>query len=371
MKHHRVTAFAWFCVCLLAGAVMGEMRAAADDAASWNRSAAAQYLDERQTWWRNWPQAARDRETVCVSCHTALPYALARPALRAALAEGRPTANERKLLDDVTKRVRLWKEIEPFYPDQTRGIPKTSESRGTEAILNALILASRDARSGVLGDDAQQAFDNLWALQMKTGELSGAWAWLNFRYEPWESADGPYYGATLAAIAVGSAPSGYTSNAGIQDGLKMLRAFLQRGSESQNLFNRIMLLWASTRLPGLLTPEQQRSIIDASLATQQSDGGWTLSSLGRWTRRDGTALDARSDGYATGLITFVLQQAGMSRVEQPVNKGLTWLARNQERTSGAWPGYSLNKEREPSSDAAQFMRDAATSFAVLALTSQK
>jgi squalene-hopene/tetraprenyl-beta-curcumene cyclase len=300
-----------------------------------------------------------------------LPYALARPVLRAALAEDGPTANERKLLDDVTKRVRLWKEIEPFYPDQTRGIPKTSESRGTEAILNALILASRDARSGVLGDDAQQAFDNLWALQMKTGELSGAWAWLNFRYEPWESADGPYYGATLAAIAVGSAPNGYASNAGIQDGLKMLRAFLQRGSESQNLFNRIMLLWASTRLPGLLTPEQQRSIIDASLATQQSDGGWTLSSLGRWTRRDGTALDARSDGYATGLITFVLQQAGMSRVEPPVNKGLTWLARNQERTSGAWPGYSLNKEREPSSDAAQFMRDAATSFAVLALTSQK
>ena len=45
------------------------------------------------------------------------------------------------MLDRVTKRVRLWKEVEPFYDDQTRGLPKTSESRGTEAILNALVLA--------------------------------------------------------------------------------------------------------------------------------------------------------------------------------------------------------------------------------------
>ena len=41
--------------------------------------------------------------------------------------------------------MRLWKEVEPYYPDQTRGLPKTSESRGTEAVFNALILAARDA----------------------------------------------------------------------------------------------------------------------------------------------------------------------------------------------------------------------------------
>ena len=51
------------------------------------------------------------------------------------------------MLEDVTKRVRMWKEIEPFYPDQLRGLPKTSESRGTEAILNAVILSTRDARA--------------------------------------------------------------------------------------------------------------------------------------------------------------------------------------------------------------------------------
>ena len=50
-----------------------------------------------------------------------------------------------------------------------------------------MILASRDATDGALSDDARKAFTNLWALQMKTGELSGAWAWLNFKYEPWEA----------------------------------------------------------------------------------------------------------------------------------------------------------------------------------------
>src|SRR6266567_3269663 len=117
--------------------------AADSGSASWSKAAAA-YLDGRAAWWMTWPQSARDHDTFCVSCHTALPYAIGRPALRAALGEQGPSPNERKLLDNVTKRVRLWKEVEPFYPDATRGAPKTAESRGTESILNALILASYD-----------------------------------------------------------------------------------------------------------------------------------------------------------------------------------------------------------------------------------
>src|SRR6266571_2167407 len=114
-------------------------------------------------------------------------YARARPALRAELGEADLPAPERKLLDNVVKRVRLWKEVEPFYPDQSRGLPKTSESRGTEAILNSLVLASHDAATGTLTEDTRQAFNNLWALQFRAGDQAGAWAWLNFHYEPWES----------------------------------------------------------------------------------------------------------------------------------------------------------------------------------------
>src|SRR5262245_28524969 len=101
--------------------------------------AAAAYLDNRIEWWVHWPNAARDHDTSCVSCHTALPYAIARPALHAALSEHEQAAGERVLLANVVKRVRSWKDVEPFYPDQTRGLPKTSESRGTESVLNALI----------------------------------------------------------------------------------------------------------------------------------------------------------------------------------------------------------------------------------------
>lgn len=77
--------------------------------------------------------------------------------------------------------------MEPFYPDQTRGIPKTSESRAIESVMNALVLATRDAESSRLSADTKTAFGVMWPLQMKTGPQNGAWTWLNFGYEPWES----------------------------------------------------------------------------------------------------------------------------------------------------------------------------------------
>jgi hypothetical protein len=64
--------------------------------------------------------------------------------LAARLGESGPSPQARKLFDNVAKRVRLWKDVAPYYPDQTRGIPKSSESRGTEAVLNALVLARPD-----------------------------------------------------------------------------------------------------------------------------------------------------------------------------------------------------------------------------------
>src|SRR5690349_22590428 len=104
-------------------AVWGQPEAKIGNA--WDPKAAAAYLDQRQSWWMEWPKAARDHETFCVSCHTAVPYALARPALRKVLGEENPSANERRLLNNVVKRVRLWKEVEPFYSDADRGTYKT------------------------------------------------------------------------------------------------------------------------------------------------------------------------------------------------------------------------------------------------------
>jgi squalene-hopene/tetraprenyl-beta-curcumene cyclase len=247
---------------------------------------------------------------------------------------------------------------------------KTVESRGTESVLNALVLASRDAQNGQLTADARMAFDNMWAEQQTTGDRKGAWLWLRFNNEPWEANDSDFYGATLAAVAIGAAPGDYRASPGIQRNIGMLREYLNRESGSQTVLNRVALLWAAAKLPGLIEPDRQKAIVAELLQRQQADGGWSLSSLiGGWKRSDGTAQEERSDGYSTGLIIFALQQAGISPENGQLKRGISWLTANQDKTDGSWPAYSLNKNKEHhiSPETALFMTDAATSYAVLAL----
>lgn len=357
--------------CLAAGVLAISWRAETKAAGSWDQKAAAAYLDRREAWWSDWPKAARDHETFCVSCHTAVPYALARPALRGALAEDAPSPAERKLLESVTRRVRLWNQVAPFYTDADRGAYKSAESRGTESVLNALILAARDARSSQLTADARAALAHMWAEQQTSGSKKGAWSWLRFANEPFEADDSDFYGATLAAVAAGTAPENYRSGPEIQENLAMLREYLRRESAAQPAVNRVSLLWASAKLPGLLAPDEQRTILQEVFTKQQSDGGWSLSSLvAGWKRTDGTPQETSSDGYATGLITLTLQQVGIPRENPQLQQGIAWLARNQNKTEGSWPAYSLNRNEahHQSPQTALFMTDSATAYAVLALT---
>lgn len=344
---------------------------------SWNPQKAADYLDRRERWWTNWPNATRDEGTFCISCHTAVPYALARPALRQELGEELPADNEKALLSNVRKRVRLWNRIGPFYGGGHNGQVKATESRATEAVLNALVLASSEAATGSLTSDTQSAFDDMWALQVRSGSQRGAWPWLNFGNEPFEASDSTFYGASLAAVAAGTAPEHYRDAAAVRESLSELFAYLNRESSRQSALNRVVLLWASARLPGLLDKNRRQSILDEIRNSQQAGGGWSLASLAwNWkssdlfsllrlsVHADSTPMNPKADGYATGLVVFALEQIGFSRDDPGVRRGLAWLEQNQN-PDGSWHTDSLNKHREVGTPVERFMSDAATAYAVL------
>jgi squalene-hopene/tetraprenyl-beta-curcumene cyclase len=346
-----------------AGMIFACSPAQSEHPGSWDPKAAAAYLDEREAWWMQWPVAARDQGTFCVSCHTTLPYALSRSALRHLNHEEVPTLGEQRLIESVRKRVRI---------ASNDSAHKNDESDGTQAILNALVLAAYDSQAGKLGDDTRTAFENMWSLQQTAGDKQGAWLWVQANLQPWETKDSYYYGATLAAVAVGTAPESYRLTPAIQKKIELLRDYLRREYVTQSSINRVGLLWASTKLPDLIQKDQQQVIISDILRKQNADGGWSLPSLispgiRQWIRRDFTPQSIGSDAYATGLISFVLEQTGFSQQNEQIARALSWLARHQ-RKEGVWQEDSLNKWRRSSDPALPFMSDAATAYAVLALT---
>lgn len=351
---------------LLTIAIVARSDATPPSPRGWNAAAAAGYLDGRLNWWRQWPKAERDHGTRCISCHTSLPHVLAMPTLRAQTGHGRRSIDEMAMVDDIVQRVWMWDAVEPFYPDQTRGVPKSAESRGVEAVLNALILATRDRERGHVGPDTRQAFANMWALQMKTGDQNGGFTWLNFRLEPFESPTATYWGATLAALAVARTPGGYAADPSIAPQLEALRTYLRTG-QADSLYTRTLLLWADSQLHGVLESGQRQQIVDALVQAQSSDGGWSLPSLSDWRRIDGSRLPTTSDGYATAVVALALRESGMAVTAPPLKAARGWLATHQDKATGAVPAVSINKDRKAGTDAYLFMTDEATGMAALAM----
>ena len=212
--------------------------------------------------------------------------------------------------------------------------------------------------------------------QLTSGAAAGAWPWLQFHNAPWEG-DSQFMGATLAALALGRAPAAYPAKPTLQPVLGNLRRYLAAQRPHQTLLDRLLLAWAANSLSGLLTREERLATLHEAVSKQQDDGGFSLSQFvgpwkrKPWKRKDDTPLETRSDGYATGVVALVMRESGMSASAEPLRRTLAWLSRNQDAAEGRWPAWSLNKNRELNSDAGRFMSDAATAFAVMALSGEK
>ncbi len=189
----------------------------------------SKYSAEREIWWQNWPRAQKNQGTVCVSCHTQLPNAMARPILQRVLGEPAITATNKVMLSSVEKRVSHWAEMIPFYSDEKSGPGKTVEAHVTESVLNAVILTSYDTAQGHLRPITCTAFDNAWALQQDKDECNGAWIWQNFHPGPWEGEESGYQCAALLMATVQNAPDGYAREPEVKVHLDRLQAFLRRG----------------------------------------------------------------------------------------------------------------------------------------------
>jgi squalene-hopene/tetraprenyl-beta-curcumene cyclase len=293
---------------------------------------AAEFLDNSSLAWT--------RQRKCGTCHTNYPYLMARVHLK----EGSPDAvNEvRKFFEG---RVANWD-----------GDDKTAKPRwDTEVVATAAALAINDAMTtGKLHPLTRTALDRAWTLQQK----DGSWSWLKCDWPPMEHDD--YYGAVFAALGVGYAPDGYAKSEAAKDGLEKLRGYLRK-TPPPDLHHKAMLLWASVRLDGLMSDAEKKATVKELRAKQRPDGGWNLTSLGAWKRRDGTANDhTDSDGYATGLAVVVLREAGVPADDEQLQRAVKWLKSNQ-RESGRWFTKSLN------TDKLHYITHAGTSFAVLAL----
>jgi squalene-hopene/tetraprenyl-beta-curcumene cyclase len=351
---------------------------------SWDPAAAAAYLDARMDlWFANGTKLKTgDTQTACVSCHAGLAYAISRPVLRRVLHADTPSAQEAKLIDDTTRRVETYSTHQVLYDFNER---RQIESRGTEAVLNAVILTSADAARGLREPSAptKKALARMW----ETQRADGRWDWLEFGLEPWETTEAVYHGATFAAFAAGTALG--QPDAAATAGIDRLRAYLSSNYQAQHLYNRTWVLLASTRLKRVVTDAQRDALISDLVRAQREDGGWSLESMGPWkwsktappVKSPGdldAALLSRSDGYATGLVVYTLKQAGVSRDHAAIRKGIRWLEANQRTIpvpdvpGRAWHAHSLNYDREHGGEKGEpwrrlFMSDTATAFAILAL----
>lgn len=206
----------------------------------------------------------------------------------------------------------------------------------------------------------------MFKIQLPTGTWGSADCW-----PPYES--DAFHLAAIAAIGVAVAP-GWTADlkdASLRTGVERLKTYL-RTQPAPHDYGRMLLLWASTKMPGLLDQDRQQKLVEIIWKHQREDGGWSLRTFAapeEWgsgnrskkLREEPEFKNPPSDGHQTGMAIVVLREAGIPANDPRIQRGVVWLTKNQ-RVSGRWWTRSLNSERH------HFITYSGTAFPLLALS---
>ena len=303
-------------------------------AEAFSRASAREYLDNATAHWQE--------QRKCVTCHTNGMYLVAVSKI-----------------DPESPRLA---EVDRFAHEKMKGHEEKATTNKKarppieRIVTTAAFLAISDLqRSGELASATREALDFVWTLQND----KGCWdRWPKCNWPPYEVDD--YFPVILMSMAVGMASAEYQQSAAAADGIKGLRKFLAANPPT-NDHQATMKLWASNYLDGLLDAEQRAEIIARVSEQQQDDGGWNLAVLGGWDRADkNPKITAGGDGYATGMVLYVLRESGVAADDPRITRGIAWLKSNQ-RESGRW--YT----RSPSRDNRHYITNAGTAFGLMAL----
>lgn len=312
-------------------------------AVEFSPESAQQYVELGPSLWA--------RQKKCVSCHTHGIYAITRPSLSPYW--GTPPESLRQFLT--------------AQADELIESGDTSYSAPAKMAYLARGLAEWDAHvSGNTTPETDRALRHLLELPSEDGSMKTIARWPPLNSDTWHA-------TTMAAMAVATAPGWRESVADtrIEKRIKQLETYL-RETPPQHDHHRLLLLWASTRIPGLLTAEQRAGLQATVWKHQLADGGWsirtfaTAESLGGGKKAERMSLEAdylnpTSDGYQTGLAIVVLRDSGVPASDPRIQKAVRWLLTHQRET-GRWWTRSLNIDSR-----FHYITYSGTAYAVLAL----
>ena len=132
-----------------------------------------------------------------------------------------------------------------------------------------------------------------------------------------------------------------------------LKDYLRTGAP-KNDYDRVLKLQVAHYLPELVPANERAAALALLSAKQHADGGWCVrdfSALNDWhfeisdtVRKLVTglpdAVNPESDAYMTAFGIVLLRQSGVPASDPRVQRGLTWLRREQRET-GRWWMHSL------------------------------